>query len=263
MKRLLIGCIFIVWAGMVLSQTKNQRDADGRKQGYWEAVDRNGKLVYSGYFKDDRPVGEMKRYFPTGGVRVIMNYDDTGTKARARFFGQNGELAADGNYINTQRDSVWLYYNKYAKTLSHRVEYTAGKQNGKAQSFYPDGNIAEEIIWKDGIKDGACKQYFNSGQLKSTGIYISDKLEGAFASFYPSGKQEIEGAYRHGAPDGEWKRYDENGKLTSTIKYAGGKITNLEEMEAAQREFFKKVAEQEGRIQEPTIEDLMRETPQQ
>ena len=257
MKRLLVGCLFIVWTGMVFSQSKNHRDAAGLKQGYWEAVDSNGKLVYAGYFKNDKPVGEMKRYFPTGGVRVIMNYDETGTKVRARFFGQNGELAAEGNYVNTRRDSVWLYYSNYAKTLSQRVEFTEGKQNGKAQSFYPDGSVAEETIWKNGLKDGPWIQYFNNGQKKSAAIYIGDKLEGAFAAFYPDGKREIEGAYRNGAPNGEWKRYDEKGKLVSTIKYTDGKIANYDELEATQREFFKQVEEQEGRIPEPTIEDMM------
>jgi len=245
-------------AGVTFGQSKNQRDAGGLKQGYWEAVDSNGKLVYSGYFKDDRPVGEMKRYFPTGGVRVIMNYDDTGTKVRSQFFWQSGELAAQGNYIDTQRDSVWLYYSNYTRALSQRVEFTAGKQNGKAQSFYPGGSVAEETIWKDGLKEGVWIQYFNNGQIKSTSVYINDKLEGAFATFYPGGKPEIEGAYRNGVPDGEWKRYDENGKLASTIKYTNGKIANYEELEAAQQEFFKKVMEQEGRIPEPTIEDMMR-----
>jgi len=249
----------MIWTGVVFGQTKNQSDAAGRKQGYWEATDSNGRLVYAGYFKDDRPVGEMKRYFPTGGVRVIMNYDNTGTNVRARFFAQNGELAAQGNYIGAQRDSVWLYYSNYTKTLSHRVEYTAGKQNGKAQSFYPDGSVAEETIWKDGLKEGPSKQYFNSGQVKTTANYFNNKLEGAFTGFFPAGMKEIEGAYRQGAPDGEWKRYDEKGVLISTVKYAGGIITNLDELEAAQQEFFKKVAEQEGRIPEPTIEDMMRQ----
>ena len=257
-RQLLSGCLLIIWIGAVCGQPKNQRDAAGLRQGHWEAVDSNGKLVYSGYFKNDKPVGEMKRYFPTGGVRVVMNYDDTGTKVRSKFFWQSGELAAQGNYINTQRDSVWLYYSNFTGTLSQRVEFTAGKQSGKAQSFYPDGSVAEETIWKDGLKEGPWIQYFRNGQIKSNAIYISDKMEGAFIAFYPDGKPEIEGAYRNGLPDGEWKRYDEKGKLTSTIRYENGKIANYDELEAAQQEFFKKVSEQEGRIPEPTIEDLMR-----
>ena len=261
-KRLFVGLLFIMLANLGYGQKKNQRDAAGFKQGYWEAVDNKGGLVYSGYFKDDKPVGEMKRYFPTGQVRTIMNYENEGTKARTRFFWQNGELAARGNYIGTKRDSVWLYYSYYTNALSHSVEYTTGKRNGKEQNFYPNGNVAEETNWKEDLKNGVWKQFFESGQLKSTAKYVDNKLEGTYTAYYPDGKKEIEGVYRHDVPNGEWKRFDDKGKITSTIKYANGKITNQDELSADEKEFFRKVMEQEGRIKEPTLEDLMREAQQ-
>ena len=96
----------------LLGQTINRRDADGLKQGFWEAVDSRGMPVYRGTFKDDKPVGEMKRFFPTGELRLIMNYDNTSNFARVRFFLPNGRLAAQGNYIDNKRDSVWIFYNQ-------------------------------------------------------------------------------------------------------------------------------------------------------
>ena len=256
-KHLLLSCLLVILAEISHGQTKNRRDATGRKQGYWEAVDSRGALVYTGNFVNDKPVGEMKRYYPTGGLRVIMNYDSTGTTAHARFFWQSGELAARGNYIGAKRDSVWLYYSNLTKAISQCVEYSEGKHDGKEQRFYPEGGVAEEIIWKDGLKNGHWKQFFRNGQLKSTATYVNNQLDGVFVIYYPDGKKQVEGAYRHDAPDDEWKRYDEKGKLISTIKYAGGIATNPEELEAAEREFFKKVMEQLGRIQEPTVEDVM------
>ncbi|MDR1172249.1 MAG: toxin-antitoxin system YwqK family antitoxin [Bacteroidales bacterium] len=261
-KRLLVGWLFGLLAVAVYGQAKNQRDAAGRKQGYWEAVDSKGGLVYSGYFKDDKPVGEMKRYYPTGKVRVIMNYDNNSTKARAMFFWQNGEPAAEGNYVGTRRDSVWLYYSYYTKAVSHRAEYMAGKHHGKEQSFYPNGKVAEETIWENDLKNGPWKQFFENGQLKSTCTYVNDKLDGLFTTYFLDGTKEIEGLYRNDTPDGEWKRYDEKGKPVSTVKYANGTITNMDELEAAEQAFFKKVMEQEGRIKEPTLEDMMREAQQ-
>jgi len=261
-KRLFTVLMFIAFFGLTYSQTQNQRDAYGRKQGYWEAVDSKGKLVYAGYFEDDKPVGEMKRYYPTGGLRVILNYDRQTPKVRARFFWQSGELAAQGNYIGTQRDSVWQYYSNFTKMLSHRVEYVSGKHHGKEQSFYPDGSLAEETLWKDGLKNGTWTQYFKQGQLKSTTTYLNDKLEGDYTLFYPDGKIMVEGAYRQNIPDGDWRRYDENGHQVSIIRYSRGKITNEDELDAAEQEFFRKIMEQEGRIPEPDIEDMMRESQQ-
>jgi len=256
-KRLFTVLIFIVFAGFTYSQTQNRRDASGRKQGYWEVVDRNGKLVYAGYFEDDMPVGEMKRYFPNGGVRVTMNYDSTSTKANARFFWQSGNLAASGNYVNTKRDSVWLFYSGQTKMVAKRAEYTEGKLNGIEQKFYPDGRVAEELTWKEGMKNGVWKQFFRNGQLKSTATYHDDRLDGVYTAYFSNGKIQVEGAYRNDLPNDEWKRFDENGKLLSTIRYVAGVIDNPEEVEAAEREFFRKALEMEGTIPEPTIEDMM------
>ena len=258
-KQIMIGLFFILFVGIASGQIKNQRDASGKKQGYWEAVDRNGKLVYSGYFKDDKPFGEMKRYYPTGEVRVVMRYGNTGEESRADFFWQNGDIAAKGNYIDTKRDSVWVYYSYYTKAISYRVEYVNGLRNGKSQSFYPGGSVVEEIQWINDKKNGVWRQYFDGGQLKLAGNYKDNKLNGMFTAYYPDGKKETEGAYLNNTPDGTWQHYNNDGSVASAVEYRNGKIANFDELEAAEQEFFKKVEEQKGRIKEPTFEEMMRE----
>ena len=188
---------FIILTGVVCGQTQNQRDAAGRRQGYWEAIDSRGMPVYKGYFKDDKPFGKFTRYYPTGDVRIIMDYfDNTGVNARAQLFWSGSQtIAAQGIYINTLRDSVWLFYGQDGTLLS-RVEYSKGKRNGKEQKFFPDGiTEAEEINWKDSIKHGPLKQYFDNGQLKLMVTYINGSLEGQYISYYDDGQKEIEGIY--------------------------------------------------------------------
>ena len=255
MKIKLFIIFFVCLPYFVNAQIKNQRDAAGLKQGYWEAVDSKGNLVYTGYFKDDTPVGEMKRFYSTGELRQISNYTDSGI-VRVKLFLQDGALAAQGNYINTQRDSIWLFYN-FQNTLSSRVEYIAGKRNGTEQRFYPDGtSIIEEFNWKNDLKDGSWKQYFINEQVKSIGTYINGKLEGQFKSYNPDGKTELEGTYLNGLPNGDWKRYDDNGNYLTTIKYEKGFITNMDELEDDDIFFFMK--EQEQYLPEPTLEDLFK-----
>ena len=258
LKRLFSFFLLIILTCAVYGQTKNQRDAAGLKQGYWEAVDRSGMPVYRGYFKNDKPVGEMTRYFPTGEVRIIMHYDDTGVNARARLFWQNGRPAAIGIYINTKRDSIWLFYAQNGK-LSSRVEYSAGEKNGTEQKFFSDENVlAEEINWKNGIKHGAWKQYHANERLKLSANYINGALEGAYVSFFPNGIKELEGVYRNGVPDGEWIRHKDDGEYAITIKYDKGTITNMEDLEEAEYIFFRKATEAEEYMPEPTIDDLFR-----
>lgn len=259
MRKLTVGLILVLFAVSVSGQVKNQRDAEGRKQGYWEATDRNGKLVYKGYFKDDKPVGEMTRYYPDGGVRVMMTYDEKSEKARAKFFWQNGEPAAEGNYINTKRDSIWVYYSYYTKNVSNKTTYAAGKRTGSSSSFYPSGEIAEEVWWKDDLKDGPWKQYFEDGRLKLSATYHNNKLTGKIETFYPDGKTETEGYYLDDVPDGKWTHYHDDGKIASTIEYVNGEIANWDEVLETEQEFFRKIEEQKDRIKEPTLDDLVRE----
>ena len=258
--KLIFLCIVCSLISICLQgQPKNQKDAKGRKQGYWEAVDSNGKLVYTGYFKDGQPVGIMKRYFPSGTVRVIMNYGQNSKKVRARFFYQNEKPAATGNYIDTKRDSTWTYYSYYTNTVSHRSEYKQGIRHGMARSYYPNGQVADEVNWNHDKKDGPWKQFFEDGSIKLTATYKNDRLTGNFIAYYPDGKKEMEGNYTDDLPDGEWIHYDQDGKPVSTVRYASGEITNMDEVIASEQEFFKKIEEQKGKIKEPTVEDLMRE----
>jgi len=264
-KKLKLTLLFIISYSIiqlfnysVFAQTKNFRDADGLKQGYWEAVDSKGMPVYRGYFKDDKPVGEMKRFFPTGELRLILNYDNTNNFARVRFFFPNGRLAAQGNYIDNKRDSIWIFYNP-AQTVSSRVEYSAGKRYGLEQKFYPDGSIAEETNWKNDIKEGEWKQYFSDGQLKISTTYINDKIEGNYTSYTLYGKKETEGIYRDGVPDGDWTRFDIDGNYASTIKYDKGVITNFDELDEDDITMFTKFMEDDKGLPEPSIEDLIRE----
>jgi len=258
-KQLVTNFLLIFFAGAVMfGQARNQRDAAGLRQGLWEATDSRGMPVFRGHFKDDQPVGEMTRFFPTGQVRVIMNYDCSGDNVCARFFWQSGRLAAQGNYVNTQRDSVWTFYREDGTILS-REEFSKGKRNGVEQKFYPDGrSIAEEINWVDDSKHGAWKQFYNSGRQKLSVAYNNDVLEGIYTSWHPNGNKELEGSYQNGLAHGDWIRYDENGEYSATIIYENGEILNLDELEEAQQIFFRRALEVEEYIPERTIDDLFR-----
>ena len=66
--------IFFIFSVMisvsVFAQT--QTDASGRKQGYWKKVDeKTKKLIYEGLFKDDKPQGKFKYYYPFDSIKEV------------------------------------------------------------------------------------------------------------------------------------------------------------------------------------------------
>ena len=49
----------------------NKSDLQGRKQGHWIRKYPDSTIMYEGYFKDDHPAGEFKRYYKDTTVIAI------------------------------------------------------------------------------------------------------------------------------------------------------------------------------------------------
>ena len=58
-KQLIILLSLLLMSGNAMTQ--NLTDAAGKKQGQWVKNYPNGKIMYEGTFKDDKPVGLFKR----------------------------------------------------------------------------------------------------------------------------------------------------------------------------------------------------------
>ena len=79
-------CFGISLSVFAQSDTINQSDAQNRKQGYWEKKYGNGELRYQGYFKDNAPIGEMKRFYESGALQAILDYGNGESRVYARLF---------------------------------------------------------------------------------------------------------------------------------------------------------------------------------
>ncbi len=228
----------------------NQTDKQGHKQGYWKVKYDNGPLKYSAFFKDDKPLGLMKRYFEDGTLKAVMFFDPSGI-TRTKIYYQDGPIAAEGNYLNSARDSTWNYYSYYTKTLSNRETYINGKKNGKSVCFFSDGNISEESEWTLGTRNGIWKQYYENNNLKMSTSFINGKRHGEFILNYPNKLTEWKGYYKNDKRDGLWKHFDPEGNKNVSIEYRDGEPVNAAELDAKEQEFLKEIEKQKGKIPEP------------
>ena len=112
------------------NNTLNFTDKNGHKQGYWKKSYQNGKPAYEAYFKDDKPVGEHKRYHMNGKLNAVMKFDAKTGIAKTTLYDKNGILQAKGYYKNKLKDSVWQYYKGEDIFLSEET-YSDGKKQGK------------------------------------------------------------------------------------------------------------------------------------
>ena len=104
------------------SFSQNTIDAAGKKQGYWKKKDdKEGKLIYEGLFKDDKPQGVFKYYYPFDSVKAIMDFKLDGKYSYAKLFHPTGKIIAKGKYIGEAKDSVWVYYDEKGVMVSKDI----------------------------------------------------------------------------------------------------------------------------------------------
>jgi antitoxin component YwqK of YwqJK toxin-antitoxin module len=256
--RLILAFVLIPLALEAQNDTLfNQTDANHMKQGYWKKTYPNGKHMYKGFFKDDKPVGEMYRYYESGGLKAILHYDDKSEYACARLFYEDGQLAARGLYYKSLKDSVWEYYSYYDHSLAARETYSKGERNGLMTLYYNNGNISERLEWKNNRKDGIWEQYFADNTPKLKGHYRESQLEGDFLVNYDNGKPYLQGNYQNNLRNGTWTFYSPEGKIEMQLQYQHGKTLDEDKLDERQQEMFRMIDENQGKFNEPDETDFL------
>lgn len=231
-KKLLLTCFILNIGFLVFAQneTINQTDQNGLKQGKWIKYHTNGKIKYEGTFKDNKPIGQMKRYYYSGVLQADMYFYEDG-KSTVTLFYENNNIAAKGNYIHSKKDSVWHFYSYDTENLLVGKEtYFNNIKNGKSISFYTNGNMSQSVTWKNDIKDGPWQTFYENGNVKTEVMYKEGKMNGFFNAYFENGLPEITGKFENGLKEGTWKTFDNFGKQLSVIEYVNGKATNEDEM---------------------------------
>jgi antitoxin component YwqK of YwqJK toxin-antitoxin module len=238
----------------------NQTDSKGLKQGYWKKNYQNGHLMYKGFFKNDKPIREMRRYYEDGPLQAIMIFSEDGNTSKVRIFYQDGEPSAEGFYYGTQKDSVWKYYSFYSGALLSEEHYLRGKKNGMSRSFYDNGKVAEEIEYLNDEKNGKWNQYFDNGVVKMNSFYKQNKVNGNYIFNFPDGKIKIIGNFLDNNRNGIWTFYNEDGTEKYKLHYDKGNVNADDEKKLMEqdKEFFQKVDENIGKFADPTPEDFFR-----
>ena len=230
----------------------NQTDKKGLKQGYWKVKYPNGAIKYTAYYKDNKPVGTMKRYFDDNSLMAELQFIPLSTRIKAKLYFQAGPIAGEGLYSQKDiKDSTWNYYSYYTKTLRSRETYVNGKKHGISYDYFEDGKVAEEHEWKNGISHGVLRQYFQNNIVKFVCNYTDGKRNGSFVINYPDSKPEWEGMYINDKREGKWTHYDVNGSVQTVIEYKDGVALNADELQAKEQKILDDIEKQKGKIPEP------------
>ena len=190
--------------------------------------DSEGKLIYSGPYRNKIPVGIHRDYSKDGKITNAYIYNDNGLllsegivdeagnrNGKWKDLFQDGKAQAEGQFIDNRRAGAWKFYNTAGK-VEQTVSFNSGRPDGLWKWYYEKGQLLREEEYFQGRRDGSCSEFSETGELITEGQYLDGERNGDWK--YKSGDYTEEGKYITGLKDGTWKGYYSDGK----VKFKGG-----------------------------------------
>ncbi len=218
--------------------------------------DQDGKLIFSGPYRNNVPVGIHREFTKDGKVVNAFVYNDNGIKISEGIVDEagnhngkwkdlypDGKVMAEGQYTDNRRTGQWKFYNAAQKT-EQTGSYNNGRPDGVWKWYYENGTILREEEYFQGQRDGLCTEYSPDGQViaqgeysdgerngewklkngdfTEEGKYITGLKDGQWRAYYTSGKLKFKGSFVQGNPDGEQSFYYESGKIKEQQNFQNG-----------------------------------------
>jgi antitoxin component YwqK of YwqJK toxin-antitoxin module len=240
----------VLLSGQVSADT-NKTDQQGRKQGLWIKKYPGKITMYVGYFKNDKPVGEFKRFYEDSKLKSVLIYSEDGKKASATMYHENGLISSKGNYINQKKEGKWQFFSQYIDGYLICEEfYTNNLRNGLSLRFYPDSTLAEKVNYLNDAKNGECIQYHPNGKVCMKTTYSKGKINGKYNVWADNGRIEISGQYINDTREGRWLFYNKDSSVKYDITYTLG-VPNNHQMEIDESRYLDSLERNKGKIADP------------
>jgi antitoxin component YwqK of YwqJK toxin-antitoxin module len=185
--------------------------------------DSDNKLIYSGPYRNNIPVGVHREFGKDGKVTNAFIYNDNGlllsegiVDEAGKYNGKwkdlypDGKVQAEGTYSDNRRSGLWKFYTVTGKTEQTGF-YNNGRPDGLWKWYYENGAILREEEYFQGLRDGQYTEYSASGDIIGQGQYSDGEKNSDWKS--KSGDNIEEGKYIIGLKDGQWKSYYNDGTL--------------------------------------------------
>lgn len=225
-------CLLILLAISFLSYAQKQQKE------YYD----NGQLKEIGNVdENDNPIGEWKEYYENGQLKAqIIIEKQEGTGSSITYY-RNGNTEEEINYKNYEKTGSYIKYNNNGD-LVESGNYTNDEKTGiwEENTYHDNGNIKEEKLilydkeyptsyYKEEIRHGIYKGYYENGQLKEKIDYKYGDPNGEFSSYYKNGNKRDSGTITKNGYEGDINEYYEDGNIKKTTTYLNGK--KIEEIE--------------------------------
>lgn len=253
--------------GKVKIRREVTRDALGNYvlHGGWAMWDQEGNQIASGRYRNNRRDGTWTRLHLRSDSELFasMPYKEFQAPFRSQASFDQGQLS--GKWIITdwqhRKVSQWEYVHgarhgvstwRYPSgRLMRRAVYCNGLLDGPSQSWDRQSHLIATEQYQDGRKLVSKVEYYDSGQKKSEGMYLSaalvvdaaddwwnakpatyvrtggDQLHGRWTSWYANQRKNLEGSFQYGLRDGRFMWWYSNGQPKVAGRYSSGRPDSL------------------------------------
>ncbi|MBK9392312.1 MAG: hypothetical protein IPN68_19780 [Bacteroidetes bacterium] len=207
--------------------------------------------MYDGYFRDNYPEGEFKRYNQYGTLKSVLFYNNNGREADAKIYHPNGYIAAKGRYIDMKKEGLWQFYSEFTEGYIVSEEtYSGNMRHGKSVKLYPDGTVAEKMNFVNDTAQGEWIKYFPDGSVSLKSAFLNGRINGKFAAWFDNHILQFSGEYVNDKRNGTWLINEKNGSLKYKIVYDNG-VTNDHQMDIDSSDYLDSLEVNKGRIPDP------------
>ncbi len=226
--------LFFLFCQTIFSQTEfNKLDEKGKKHGFWKGVYEDTKNPkYEGTFEHGKEVGVFTFFDNTKTKRVIATreFNPKDNSAYTIVYDQLKNKVSEGKVINKLSEGKWIYYHKASKVIMATENYSKGKLEGLRSVFYPNGKIAEEILYTNDQKNGLYKRYTESGIIIEESNYKNNEYDGLAIFRDPDdGTIVSKGKFVNGKKMGVWQFFNK-GKLVKEENMSFSQSTSKAKM---------------------------------
>ena len=100
-------------------------------------------------------------------------------------------------------------------------------REGLSISYHPNGKVAVEAPYANGVLNGVLRTYFENGNLWQTIGYKDGDEEGVSMTYFENGKKKKKETYKEGVLFGAVEEYSTEGKLQRRIPYENGQVHGM------------------------------------
>jgi antitoxin component YwqK of YwqJK toxin-antitoxin module len=218
--KLVFGFLLLVGCSMFAQNDFNKLDEKGNKNGLWKGYYEDTKNPkYEGTFNHGKEVGTFTFFDNTKTKRVIATreFSPKDNSAYTIFYDQLKNIVSEGKVVNKLYEGQWKYYHKASKVVMTIENYSKGNLEGLRSVFYPSGKIAEEMNYKNNLKNGVYKRYTETGIIIEESNYKNNQFDGMAIFRDPDdGNIVSKGKFTNGKKTGIWQFFNK-GKLVNEM----------------------------------------------